>query len=100
MLYEVSLWVPNPYERCHEAKLTHIAASLRSAELWAKEKLGVAFETEYSAKVSRRPYVTAQAVKRFCPMSGGREYRPVRKTVTFEQPIHYVPSVGDLGYTP
>jgi hypothetical protein len=88
MLYEVALYEPNPYERCHEVTRRFTVGSLRAAELAAESLLKphTRYETTYSARVNRYPWVWI-AVK-------GSE-RPLK---TVDPELHYVPSVGELGY--
>jgi hypothetical protein len=89
MLYEVALYEPNPYERCHEVTRRFTVGSLRAAELAAESLLKphTRYETDYSARVNRHPYVTSQPK--------GSEWQA---RVTYEPELHYVPSVGELGY--
>lgn len=100
MLYQVTHWTPMKHERGLEVTGQWIVGSRRQAELEAKLLLPPASETTYSARWGRHPFIEVTPVKRFCPMAGGREYRAVGKPVCFETPIVYVPSVGDLGWTP
>jgi hypothetical protein len=91
MLYEVALHEPNPYERCHEVTRRFTVGSLKAAELAAKAilKPHKRYETTYSARTTRYPWVAV--VKK------GDNWQNM---MTIEPELHYVPSVGDLGWTP
>lgn len=97
MLYRVVIWRPCKYERGFEQAETWIAATLQTARLQALEKLPTAYETFHSARMARHPW--ADISRRY-----GRKARRTRNDkkpcMTVETPIQYVPSVGDLGYTP
>lgn len=96
MLCRVTIYRPCQYERGYEAAESWIASNLRTAELGAMAKLPPAYETNYSARVARHPYVE---VYRMVPNFRSKAHfgAPV---ACHETPIVYVPSVGDLGYSP
>jgi hypothetical protein len=93
MLYEVALYEPNPYERCHEVTRRFTVGSLKAAELAAKAilKPHARFETDYSARVNRYPWIEVVSKK-----SNG----DLQRVKTIEPSLTYVPSVGELGWTP
>lgn len=105
MLYRVTIYRPCQYERVYEAAESWIASNLRTAELGAMAKLPTAYENDYSARVARHPYATVQSSypkkfkhkRRSIPLKRGWWVRPV---ACHKTPIVYVPSVGDLGYSP
>lgn len=102
MLYKVTLWVPMVHERGLEVKQEFICGSRKEARLWASKAMPVAYETYYSARVGRFMSVDIQPVKRFRSWATPKaEYREcLGRKETIEQPIEYVPSVGDLGWAP
>jgi hypothetical protein len=89
VLYRVTIFRPSQYERCFEAKEHWTCGNVKTAKLSALEKLPVSNETYYSAKVSRLPYAVITKAK------GKAE-----QGTFIDTPVNYVPSVGDLGYTP
>jgi hypothetical protein len=98
MLYRVTLYTPDQYERCYNATTTQIVGTRRAAELAAKSILApyASSETVYSARVTRKPYVTVEATFKI-----GRDLRAsIGKVAEYEPAVHIVPSVGDLGWTP
>lgn len=96
MLYEVALYEPNPYERCHEVTRRFTVGSLRAAELAAKAilKPHKRYETTYSARTTRYPWIDIRSVAKCCGCDT-KQSQPVK---TIEPELHYVPSVGELGY--
>lgn len=104
MLYRVTVYRPNPYERCFEAKESWIVGNLKVAKLTALEKLPTAYETVYMADLKRFPYAEIAPVKRFASkvskVRRGSEMAATGQSICIDTPICYVPSVGDLGYTP
>jgi hypothetical protein len=98
MLYEVALYEPNPYERCHEATRRFTVGSLRAAELAAESilKPHKRYETDYSARTTRYPWVDITALTKV----RGTRLTHHKQATTIEPELHYVPSVGDLGWTP
>lgn len=96
MLYQVTVWTPMKHERGLEVTGQWIVGSRRQAELEAERLLPPAYETEYSARWGRHPRIDVRSVRNV-----GRKQREVGKVVAcYETPIVYVPSVGDLGWTP
>jgi hypothetical protein len=93
MLYLVTHWVPMATERGLSVKQEFTCGSLKTAKLWAKTAMPVAYETTYSARVGRFQSVDVQPIKR----NRGKAHS-AGKRVSVDQPIHYVPSCGDLGY--
>jgi hypothetical protein len=88
MLYEVALYEPNPYERCHEVTRRFTVGSLRAAELAAESLLKphARYETYHTARTTRYPWIQINV-------------KGERKTLKCVEPkLHYVPSVGELGY--
>lgn len=102
MLYRVTMYRPMKYERGYEACESWTVGTLRAAELTAAEKLPAAAETDYSARRARNQYAQVSRVRRFRNrIMLKAELRDIGKPVAcFETPIVYVPSVGDLGWTP
>lgn len=102
MLYRVTIFRPNPYERSYDAAESWIVGTRRAAELTARAKLPDAYETDYSAQVARLPYAEVT------PWKKGLRFGLTWKQfgawsppkVTIETNVHYVPSVGELGYAP
>jgi hypothetical protein len=88
MLYEVALYEPNPYERCHEVTRRFTVGSLRAAELAAESLLKphARYETHYTAQRNRHPWV-------WIAVQGAE--RPLK---TVDPSLTIVPSVGELGY--
>ncbi len=102
-LYQVTLYMPNPFERCSDATQTRIVGTIKRARSLAKEWLAphTRYETDYSARVSRYADCTIRSVERFTGRPGENEYRPVggyRENV--EPTLHYVPSCSDTGIWP
>ncbi len=102
-LYQVTLYTPDPYERGSNVAQTRVVGTLKRARSLATEWLAphTRYETDYSARVSRYADCMIRSVERFTGRPGANEYRPVggyRENV--EPTLHYVPSVGDLGWTP
>jgi len=92
MLYRVTIYRPSQYERCFEARESWTCGNLKTAKLSAQFALPASNETYYSAKVNRLPY--AEITESGPKLTTGKPVDCV------ETPIHYVPSVGELGYTP
>lgn len=91
-MYRYQLWIPSKYEPCHKPTgCTYRDGSLANVKRHALRMLGVAYETDYSARVGRRPWVEVE-----CRAKDGTWH----SLPCVEQPVHYVPSVGDLGYCP
>lgn len=91
-MYKYTLWTPNKYQPYSEpVGCTYLDGNLANAKRHAHRMLGVAYETDYSARVGRRPYVDM-----YCRDKHGQWH----SMPCVEQPVHYVPSVGDLGYSP
>ena len=91
MLYEVALYEPNRYEPCHEVTRRFTVGSLKAAELAAKAilKPHKRYETTYSARTTRYPWVTINAL----------ESDTVKRWIKEVEPeLLYVLSVGELGY--
>lgn len=91
MLYEVALYEPNPYERCHEVTRRFTVGSLKAAELAAESLLKPhkRYETTYSVRTTRYPWVTINAL----------ESDTVKRWIKEVEPsLTIVPSVGELGY--
>lgn len=91
MLYRVTIFRPSQYERGFEAAESWVCGNLKTAKMSALSKLPPAYETYYSAKVSRLPFALVSRK--------GDEW-PTKPVAEVSTPIRYVPSVGDLGYTP
>jgi hypothetical protein len=91
MLYEVALYEPNPYERCHEVTRRFTVGSMRAAELAAESLLKphTRYETTYSARVNRYPWVYISPITKNKVHMGAK---------CIEPQLNYVPSVGELGY--
>lgn len=92
MLYEVVLFESDPYERGHRGTETRKVGSLRAAELLSESLL------------RSRPVVTTDgcyhrdvARGAWCGTFAPGKHRPVQ---TIDAPVHIVPSVGDLGWSP
>ncbi len=106
MLYQITFYTPNPYDRCHDATRQHIVGSLPAARKLAASLLKphARFETTYSAQTTRAPYVEITKACRFISdhmfrQGQPKEYRAMVGTIeTVEPTLTYVPSVGDLGY--
>ena len=96
MLYEVALYEPNPYERCHEVTRRFTVGSLRAAELAAESLLKphAHSETCHSFKSARTPWVDVTKVSKYA----GRKFRHLRPVKTVDPQCTIVPSVGELGY--
>jgi hypothetical protein len=91
MIYEVALYEPNPYERCHEVTRRFTVGSLRAAELAAESLLKpyAHSETWHSFKSARTPWVDIST------RTKGDISSPVK---TIDPKCTIVPSVGELGY--
>lgn len=101
MLYRITLWVPEKFDRALTPVKSEIVSTRRAAELTAKGWLPTAYETSYSARTTRQPCVYVQAVKRVKVGPGQpSQYVTLGRSYSIETPIHYVPSVGELGYSP
>lgn len=102
MLYRVTVYRPSKHERCFEPTDSWVCGNMTAAQLTAESKLPPSNETDYSARVSRLPYAEIVAVKRFrsAAMPKAELKQTSSRTVTINTPINYVPSVGDLGWTP
>jgi hypothetical protein len=87
VIYEVSLYEPNPYERCHEVTRRFTVGSLRAAELAAESLLKphAHSETWHSFKSARTPYISIVS-------------RDLKCVKTVDPTCTIVPSVGELGY--
>jgi hypothetical protein len=99
MLYIVELYKPNVYEPCHDVAESRVVGSRRAAELLANYWLPVVYDTVYSSRIDRYPYAVIRQTKNnrvatVNPTNNGLHCYYVNT------PIRYVPSVGDLGYTP
>jgi hypothetical protein len=87
MLYEVALYEPNPYERCHEVTRRFTVGSLRAAELAAESMIpSKRYSTRYTAGRDRYPYVEVCEKGKRSPVA------------YYEPSLTIVPSVGELGY--
>jgi hypothetical protein len=87
MLYRVKLYTPSQYERCHEVTKTCVVGSKRAAELQAEAWLPPTYETVYMANIKRFPIVYVHDIDD-------------NLVDSYDTPINYVPSVGELGWTP
>lgn len=91
-MYRYQLYTPSKYAPCSEPTgPVYRDGSLANVKRHALCMLGVAYETDYSARVTRRPYVSVQWRGKDGQWHGAGDV---------EQPVRYVPSVGDLGWTP
>jgi hypothetical protein len=88
MLYEVALYEPNTYERCHDVTRRFTVGSLRAAELAAESLLKphAHSETWHSFKSARVPWIDINV------KGSGKVIKSVDPKCTI------VPSVGELGY--
>lgn len=93
MLYRVMLFVPNPKEGGWSLARETIVGTVRAAELQSQSWLIPEFESDYGARVRRFPFVSVYKKRDGLPSK-------TDKVASFETPIHIVPSVGDLGWTP
>ena len=101
MLYRVVKYEASKTERCFEPTKSTVVGNLKVARLQAKAWLPEQAETTHSARYARHPWVDIAPCVRFAKRSGGRQYRETRHTLEcVETPIMYVPSVGDMGWTP
>ncbi len=99
MLYRITLYTPDPHQPCYNAVRREIVGTPRAADLRAAEWLPPAHETDYSARVTRHPFVRVQPVRRFRSAAMARaELRAVGPHRNIETPIVYVPSIGERGY--
>ena len=74
MLYRITLYTPDPSQPCYNATRSEIVGTPRVADLRATEWLPPAFETDYSARVTRQPFVKVEPVRRWAPY-----YLPARR---------------------
>ncbi len=103
-LYQVTLYTPDPYERASNVAQTRVVGSLKRARRLAREWLAphTRYETDYSARVSRYAdclirRVTQQAIP---GQLRTKAWITSGYCETVDPVLHYVPSVGDLGWTP
>lgn len=91
MLYEVALYEPNRYERCHEVTRRFTVGSLKAAELAAKAilKPHAHSETWHSFKSARTPWIDV-----FTKSKNGER----KRVAEYDPTLTIVPSVGELGY--
>jgi hypothetical protein len=98
MLYRVTVFKPARNERHLVASDSHVVGSLRAARLAARALLKphARRETTYSARTNTRfPHVS------ICSVPFGAKCAFQGKQIESVEPeLTYVPSVGDLGYTP
>lgn len=95
MLYKVTIYTANRFERCYDAGRTYTVGTLTAARLCAAAQLPVVYETDYSARMTRMPYAEITRLT-------GREYDFSHNGLveTIDSTIRFVPSVGELGCTP
>jgi hypothetical protein len=96
MLYEVALYEPNPYERCHDVTRRFTVGSLRAAELAAESLLKphAHDETWHSFRSARVPWVDISA---YAKVPRSKDYSLIT-VKTVDPKCTIVPSVGELGY--
>jgi hypothetical protein len=103
-LYQVTLYIPDPYERASNVAQTRIVGTLKRARSLAREWLAplARYETDYSARVTRYADCTIRKAVHFRSAAmPAKEYRAIggfRENV--EPTLHYVPSCSDLGIWP
>lgn len=91
MLYRITLYVPCKFESGWEAKPSFMVGTPRAVELEAAKLLPPAYETTYSARTTRHPFLKVENVKSKVVVG---EWRYI------ETSIRYVLSCGDLGWCP
>lgn len=80
----VTVWRYNRDARHWSPREHHRSASESKARQWATIKLGTLCLSEYEAKVKRLDFAVIT--------------RRSGKEKTVDQPIHYVPSCGEMGW--
>lgn len=99
MLYQVIHWGPSKTDRVYDRVQSQVVGTKKAAKALAESWLPPVYETLYSSRVTRLPYVQVYEVSGTERDREGRRIRG-KSIAVYDTPIRLVPSVGELGYTP